>query len=86
MGEIFGLLGLLAFGIVMIAVGLIVFVAAIRTLRFETLPRFTELRPGPLSAALTLLGSLGPQFVIGGFALAAGLRALQVALRAVGIF
>ena len=84
MSAVFGTLGLVAFGLAMLGLGLLILVAALRTLRGETLPRFVEARPGMVDMLLTVLGSLGPQLLVALFALAAGLRSLQVALLGAG--
>ena len=80
MAELLGTVGLVGFGLVFLALGLVTLVAAIRTLRSETLPRFVEARPGPLDALLTIVASTGLQLLVAAFMLATAYQSFIVAL------
>ncbi|HYF63655.1 MAG TPA: hypothetical protein VD886_12625 [Herpetosiphonaceae bacterium] len=77
--QFLGTLVILGFGGVHLALGIVLLATGYRTLRRELLPRLAEARPGPLNAALSILGGVGWTVVVAAFCFLVASRTVQMA-------
>ncbi len=78
--QILGDLVILGFGGIHLVLGVILLATGYRALRSEIIPRLAEARPGPVQAALTVLGGVGWTVVVAAFCFLVASRTVQMVL------